>query len=272
MATVHTEARIKGFGSIVYCNDAPFDEALSAIKYKNGISPTDIISAKDLAYARMQRGPNHSLSQNGSYVKEGIIYDPLGMHPKTLVRNSIILYDPGLATSSHKGGNEYLLGERLDVYDTYTTYLPTKDFLWLNDVRYVPTTRFGEDERMVWLFEEYAKDYGLFLKDAGVSQTGFYMHSSNTIKSQGQPFADQLWVHRLDDNSDIGGLGRDLDLNSGVRGVRRESAEDSTKNISPTLDVVSPTLDDILNYSKDYISKNSWNDFEKGLIEKYGGK
>lgn len=223
MVYAKKEADIKDFGRVLY-SDAPFDEALTAIESKDG----KIITLNQLAYARMQKNSGHSLSQNGSYVKEGSLYVPNVEHKKILLRDSLVLKNPTAATSAHRAGKEYLLGKDFNVNE-FLEKLSKGDYLLLDNTNPVPTNRFGEDERMVWAFGKIAQDYGLFLKDAGVSQTGFYMDGNDHINSQGQPYANQLWLHRLVNDSYISGYGRDLYYYSRVRGVQSIGEADAPK-------------------------------------------
>jgi hypothetical protein len=229
MVYAKKEADIKDFGRVLY-SDAPFDEALSAIESKDG----KIITLNQLAYARMQKNSNHSLSQNGSYVKEGILYAPNVEHKRILLRDSLVLKNPVVATSVHRSGEEYLLGKDFNVNE-FLEKLSKGNYLLLDNTNPVPTNRFGEDERMVWAFGKIAQEYGLFLKDAGISQTGFYTDGNEHIKSQGQPYANQLWLRRLGSDSVISGSGRILNSNSRVRGVQSiGEADASKKNVVQT--------------------------------------
>ena len=61
------ESNVEGLG-IIQGVAKPFGEALKTIK-DAGANP---ISARDLAYARIQKGNNSSLCTKGSYIKEDI--------------------------------------------------------------------------------------------------------------------------------------------------------------------------------------------------------
>ena len=49
MVYARKESDVKDLGRVVYCDNAPFDVALDAVKAKGG----RIITARDLAYARV---------------------------------------------------------------------------------------------------------------------------------------------------------------------------------------------------------------------------
>jgi hypothetical protein len=222
------EADVAKIGRVLYV-EAPFDEALNAIKSKNG----KIITMSDLAYSRMQKDVNHSLSQNGSCVREGPLLVPKSDHNKILLRNSLVLKNPALATQSHRDGNEYFLGDNFNVEEFLGKLKEGKDYLILKDTKGVPHLNFGEDEKTVFLFDKRAKDYGLFLKDAlekkGVTELNFSMDNDDYINEQKCPFANQLWLHRLGDNSDVDGSYSNLNNYNRVRGVQRIGKADAPK-------------------------------------------
>lgn len=274
MSEVKIESTIKGLGSILYCDEA-FDDALEALNSKGA----SIISASDLAYARIQRGANHSLSKNGSYVKEGILYLPYSDTKRVLLRNSLVLLHPFSAFSYHDINEEYFIKDDLNVnaflehtpfgsefnVNTFLRSVHADDHFDLDDLSPIPTDRFGEDARTVWLFGKNAKDYGLFLQDKGkTKQIEFHTNNDTYIKSQKQEYANQLWLGRSDYNSDIDFHGRNLNGSNRVRGLKLID-ENKIKKITI------PSLDDVLKYSKDFVPKDSWNDFTNGLREKYSG-
>ena len=97
------EAKIKGLGEI-YRVDKPFNEALESLKEQKA----KVISSRELAYARIKEGRNSSLSNNGSYTREGFLY--LKNEPVLLDLNSPLL-DLQLAEKAVEGnrkGNYFL--------------------------------------------------------------------------------------------------------------------------------------------------------------------
>jgi len=217
------EADIKN-NRILYV-EAPFDKALEAIESKGG----KIITAKQLADARMQYDADNSLSTNGSYIKEGNLFVPNNKHKRILLRNSLVLKNPTEATEAHRNGKEYAIPGTVD--SILGKLKEGKDYIVLDSLDAVPTDRFGEDERMKFLFGESAQDYGLWLKDKGnVSKTGFYnFRDDSYIDKQEGLFAGQLWLRGLGDGSDIDGYGRFLDSNCRVCGVQRIGGADALK-------------------------------------------
>lgn len=234
---VYKEADVKNLGRVLYYDQGSFDVSLGAIKNKGA----DIITAKQLAYARMQRNKTHSLSQNGSYIKEGSLFVPKAEHKRYLLRESLVLENPEAVVQAHRAGKECSLGENFDVVK-YLETLPKGSYLVLDNLKPVSTEGFGDDEKMVWLFGELAKDYGLFLNKAGVKQTGFYFYTDNDsgIDAQKQPFANQAWLHRVDNDSNVYGNDRDLHYDGRVRGVLVLPAKQAALEKQPTQVLYTP--------------------------------
>ena len=94
-----------------------------------------------------------------------------------------------------------------------------------------------------WAFpflKDKAKDYGLFLKEKGISEIPVSLADKSYVDKQEKPFATQLWLRRLggggsglDGNG--GGYGDNLACDGTVRGVRCGQAsgeDDGTMSIS----------------------------------------
>jgi len=210
------EADVKGLGT-VHKVDKPFDEALKTIKDAGA----SVIAARDLAYSRIQEGERSSLSTNGSYIKEGVLYVP----DKTLfIRNSPLLNQKlaGKAVQAHRDGSEFYFDKKLpEKYQEQAQAdkdkSPEKRRILEVGKRgrfNIPTNRFKDEELTLWLSKDQAEAYGSFLKDNGISKMPVY--SSDNDKRN---FANQLWLCRLDDRSELGGYGGLLDFGYGVRGV-----------------------------------------------------
>ena len=224
MVYARKEADLRNNTRVLYV-EAPFDQALAAIDSKDGV----IITAKQLADARMQFDPNHSLSTNGSYIREGNLFVPNSGHRRVLLRNSLVFGNPAEAVKAHRSGNEYSIPGTVD--SVLGKLKEGKDYIFLDKLDAVPTERFSEDGRMVFLFGKSAQDYGLWLKEKGnISETGFYnFRNDSHIDKQSSMFADQLWLLRLGDDSNISGNGRLLFNHSRVRGVSRIGEADAPK-------------------------------------------
>ena len=217
------EATVDNLGKIFYIS-APFNQALDILK-KNRINHP--ITARDLAYARIQEGKHSSLSTNDSYVKEGSLFIPKSENKRYLVRDSFVLKDVDNATDHHAHNQEYFLEEKV-VNDYLQKQSKSNDLFIVKDLSPIPTNRFDQEAITNWLFQDQAKDYGLFLKDAKIKQLSFYLNSDDYIDKQKAPFANQLWLGALDLDSVVDGDGGGLYCTYWVRGVLKESREAST--------------------------------------------
>ncbi len=225
---IEQEANIKDLGIIKLYTGESYDKKLDAVKSDGA----KLISARDLAYARRQAGKNHSLCQNGSYVKEGSLFVPDGKVKRYFLRNSLVLRNPSNAVEQHRKNEEYFLKEDFHV-KKFLEKLPKGAYLAVNNTSSIPVTRYGEDERTVWLFGDQAQAYGTFLKDSGVSESNIFMNNDNKyVDAQPKPFANQLWLGGLGDDSNIGGGDGGLNDDGGVRGVLRVAGEARTQKIS----------------------------------------
>ena len=122
----------------------------------------------------------------------------------------------------------------------------------------IPTKRFGEDELTNYAFGKSAKEYGEFLKEAGIKEMPIYLANIGTA-----PFARQAWLHGLDSGDWSGLLGDISSLNfddavRGVRNVEPRSGEDRPK-------ISAPNHTEVLKYSRQFVPEVARKDFEKGL-------
>ena len=185
--------------------EAPFDEAKEALekaKYK-------IISLEEMAMLRIQEGKNAYISQNGNYTREGVIYIPKkGIF---LTKNSPIMKNAEKATQCYRNGDEFCINnEQIEKALEKSVNLDGKS---------IPVSEFGNEEITDFAFGKTAKEYGQFLKDAGIKEIPFYL-----ADLKDKPFARQLWLRSLDGGSGVLGSLRGLS-DGGVRGVRDASAE-----------------------------------------------
>ncbi|MBU2443349.1 MAG: hypothetical protein KKF95_04720, partial [Nanoarchaeota archaeon] len=214
------EADLKNNRRVLYV-EAPFDKALKIIKLRG----SNIITAKQLADARMQCDVSHSLSANGAYISEGIIVDPYPKHPNILLRESLILNNPHNATESHRKIRNYnYYHESYVVPSTIESVLngliEDKDYIFLDDRigdHVISYTEFFEHSKLMnFLFGKSAKAYGIWLKEEGkISKVNIY---NITCARRSEITADQLWFNRLTENSFFGG-GRYLNHSNRVRWI-----------------------------------------------------
>jgi len=234
MSNVQIEKHVNDLGNIFCCIDSAFDDASKAVLKKS----TELISARDLAYARIQDAKangswkNSSLCNNGSYVREGSLFVPNSDNKRIWLRESLVLQNPSDAVKAHKKSNEYV--PKNFKVDEYLEQIGQDNYLIVSDTSSVPTNRLGEDARTVWMFKDQAKEYGNFLKDSGKTAMNIWMYNTDDkhINSQSGPFANQLWLRGLVDISSIDAFNWDLSLDNRVRGVNREPSESSTSKIA----------------------------------------
>lgn len=229
--TQQIEAEVKGLGKVIRIAK-PFDQALETLKKENA----RVISAKDLANARIQTGTESSLSRNGSYVKEGLVYVP----DKTLfVRNSPFLVQTIArdAVQVHRNVNEFFVNNNFiqkyqEQAETDKKKEPEKRRvleLARRGTYKIPTNRFKDEELTLWLFGKKAQKYGDFLKQkAGINEIPVYLSSNSSQNS-----ANQLWLGCLDDRSSLYGYNRGLDYYYYVRGVLKTGEASRTAEKSP---------------------------------------
>ena len=220
------EADVKGLGE-VHKVDKPFDEALKTIKQAGA----SVISTRDLAYARIEQGRNSSLCNNGSYVKEGVLYVP----GKTLfIRNSPLLNQRlvGKAVEAHRKGSEFYVDDKLankyqEQAEADKNKTPEKRKTLAINKRggfNIPTNRFKDEELTLWLFKDQAEAYGNFLKENNINEMPVYL-SSDSKKN----FANQVWFGSLGGRSGL--LGDNWYLGCGrVRGVLKQTGEASSQS------------------------------------------
>lgn len=214
------ETKVKGLGTI-HKIEKPFDESLKTIKGGGA----NVISARDLAYTRIEQGRNSSLCKIGSYIKEGVAYVP----DKTLfIRNSPLLNQriAQKAVQAHRRGEEFYIENKLiDKYQEQAEQDKNKSpekrrVLVLNERGKfeIPTNKFKDKELTLWLFKDLAEAYGNFLSDNKINEMPVYLTENNE-----KMFANQLWFGNLDNRPDLFGHIRSLDCNGDVRGLWKET-------------------------------------------------
>jgi hypothetical protein len=207
------EATIKSIGRVEY-QEKPFDEAYQNIVKRSG----KLITARDLAYARIEKGKNNHLSTNGSYVREGSLFVPKSNHKRYWLRDSLVLQNAAEAASQHRKNEEFFLKDDFQA-EKFLKNLSSGDYLILDDLSPIAAGNFANDTRAKWLFKDVAEKYGAFLQNAGVNKIDIFMNNDNNyIDSKDKCFVNQLWVHGVGDDSDVSGDGG-LYVSDTVRGV-----------------------------------------------------
>ncbi len=134
----------------------------------------------------------------------------------------------------------------------------------------VPTDCFGDDDVIAFLAESKsrANKYGLWLRNkAGIPESTVHMQDIiGKDKSRGF-WLDGLVVGRSDFNCSNRYLNYDYGSLFGVY----ESAEGTQKILGQDRQnkIASPSLSDMLKYSKPFVSSRDWKDFEKELKAKF---
>jgi hypothetical protein len=216
MTEIHQEGHFGGI-EVLFCNDSPFN-----IAAQNILAETDeLITARSLAIARMETGKMSSFSYHGSYINEGSLFIPKSKTSKRIwLRRSLVLDNLEDVVKSHDNKSECFLPKKFNCRE-FLDSIGKKNYCIIKDLSYIPTIRFGEDERMKWLFQEAAANYGNFLNDSGVSKIYIYMNNDNSyIDIQHGSFINQLWMRKIFGNSNIDGDDKNLMNNNMVRGVR----------------------------------------------------
>ena len=196
--TLQITEDVKGVSAYVV---APFDVALSTLK-EAGYEP---ISLEQNAKLRMQEGQESYVSRQGNWVREGVLYTP--DKRVLLTKNSPILENAVEATQAHRSGNWfYVTDEQVEKARENSVDLKGKE---------VPTNRFADDARTVFMFGESAKDYGNFLRENRINEIPIFLSCT-----QNKPYVNQVWFRYLDGRSFLNGGSRSLDDEFHSRGVR----------------------------------------------------
>ena len=188
----------------------PFDQTLKVLESQD----YKLISLEETARLRMQEGKDHDVSRVGNRVKEGVLYVP--GEGRFITRNSAVLDNPRKATQSHRNGKEYFVSDnqvRRVLEDSIQ--IPYK----VNEILQYPIDRSSEDKIAMFCFGENAKDYELFLSDAGILKMPLELDGEDYVQKQGKPYANQLWLGGLDYGSKLNGIDKYLHRDFLSRGI-----------------------------------------------------
>ena len=206
--------------------DAPFDEAVTALRQAGCRYP---ISVSDLARARIEKGQSHSLSQNGSYTREGVLYFQ-DAHP-ILALNSPLL-DLRLAKQAVQANREgrYFSTQDGKMYEKFAKlaeqgksqepeqrkafYLPKANCTLTKE-----DADFNGILRSLFKGEKAVDDYLQF----NGQDIPLYVVGQDVVKAQKGTLLTQMWFRSLGCRSELVGYSRYLDYGDRVRGVLRDS-------------------------------------------------
>ena len=236
------EANIPGLGTIFFCEHPDFKSSLDAIMEEC----SEVISLRDLAYARIKEGKYGILRMHGSFVREGSLFIPNNENKRIFIRESLVLKDPGDYGCYEVAIDELFMPESFNV-DAYLEQIGKDNYLILkdNDTLRVPANRLAEDERAVWLYQDQAKDYGLFLESNAEIRLNRWgtghekvtpklvigTLSDEYIDEQPRPFARQLKLGGIAGFglTSISEISDGALVNDRLRGLHREPAEEGTQ-------------------------------------------
>lgn len=236
MTKINVDINPRGMAS-AYIN-APFDTGKKELE-KQGYK---IISLEENAKLRMQEGKDAFISRNGNWVKEGVIYVP--NEGRFLTKVSPIMESPKKATNCHRNGQDYYLTDK-------QVERALEDSVLISD-KPIPTNRFADNKITAYAFGDSAKQYGEFLREAGIKEMPIWLANIEST-----PFVRQLWFNFLGYGSELVGYDRYLCCGYGVRGVCK-SAEGTAKNFEAYTPI---QLEKALN-------KLGFSGVAKGLVEK----
>lgn len=226
MEEAYEEGSIKNLGKILKAA-APFDKALQALR-KAGVDHP--ITARDLAYARIQACKEKSLSslyEEGSYVREGKIYTPY--REVLFISDSPILESAEEATDCFRAEKDFYLDPEkyFNLAEVDRKKTPEERRVLLVDKRenyFIPTKRFADEEITLWAFKDQAMEYGQFLLgERMITKMYVAILDAGYVNKQNHSFARQIWLDKAmtsyDGHGSNFGGGEGLELTNVVRGV-----------------------------------------------------
>ena len=187
------------------------------------------LSARDFAFARMQAGKGSSLSNEGAYVREAVLYTPnVIANPTLVVRESPLLekLHSQKATETNYIRGDYFMetGEfKEKAIEDRSKRAEERRVLLLRDRNNfeIPTDEFSKDELANWLFQDQTKAYGEFLRDARIENFPVQILNPVYVNKQEGSFIRQVWVPTLSEGIELGGYGRSLNYGARVHGVEK---------------------------------------------------
>ena len=202
---------------------APFDKALAALQREKAT----LVTAQQVAQARIVAGPDTKVSQYDSWVAENFVYFPNGKIFITPAKHSPILKHSAEATAAHRSGKEFYISkeeaaglEKLARSGEVYTLKQTEDYE-------IPIEKFAKNGLARFVFGDATIDYAKFLQEAGVNEVPVWLVDSKRVKEQKAPFARALRLDDLSYKSNLNGNNRDLNDDNRARGVRKAKSADA---------------------------------------------
>ena len=209
-------------------------KAVKAIK-KEGC---DLITAEEVALARMQLGEESQLCTEGTFIKEGFLMIPGQDGIFNLERgNELYLLRNSLVVSANKtikenitleGDSAHILRNCFD-HKKFLEQLNQNEYLQVKTEE-IPTDRFEDEEMTLFLFGKHARDYGLFLKELGCNSFDHEWSDEIMIKDPTIYQAFLIGISGPSDPDDEGSRGApiwgfDISEEDFVRGIIHENSE-----------------------------------------------
>jgi len=198
---------------------APFNHALAALQRKKATLAT----GQQVAQARIVAGPEHNVSQHGSWVAENFVYFPSGQILVTHAENSPILKHPAEATAAYGSGKEFYISEE-EAASLEKLAKSGEVYTLKKNERYkIPIKKFAKNRLARFVFGDATADYANFLQKASVNEVPVWLAGPKYQKEQKAPFAQALWLHYVGGMSGLGGNYRFPNSVNRARGVRKAS-------------------------------------------------
>lgn len=182
----------------------------------------NFLSGEELAFARVQEGVKHIISQNDSLIKEGVIYNSKWKNKIILTRESFILEDLKRALEDWKRAlledpksvkpvmnvlrnrSEYFTSEK--ELAEFVERIEGKGGLVLALNNFEPISTYSKyDDRAFWLFGESTEDYFNLLHQNGTMEIPLKFDNEAHIQRQRIPYANQLRIFNVNNSSQIYG-------------------------------------------------------------------
>lgn len=198
-------------GDVLECyvsDDGTFGECVAQL---GGVRPSiDVFSANKVAQVRILSGKDSVFSKKGCWVGENFNYNgcEIVIAPRVIgvgKYNPIFAF-PVEATNAHLDGKEFYFDNKiwseLRVMAEKDPEKAIKNGVPLLLSRKglseeIPVSALADDVQTIYLFKDFAKQYGEFLQANGVNGVSRYVVNENYAKKQGKPFGRALWVGSL---------------------------------------------------------------------------
>jgi len=247
--TIDIKSKGKPVSAYIY---APFYRGVEILK-RQGYR---LISLEKNARLRIQKGKYADISQDGNFVREGILYVPdKGVF---LVKKSPILkyVEEGLTCNIDEKDFYAYAPEIQEEFE-----MALKDSVRI-DATQIPTNRFKDNDITTFAFDKIAEDYGKFLQEAGIKEMPICFNNSNYDNKQKTQFARQMWFGNLLHKSGLSGF-ESLTHYYNIRGVFDARCAKNLKAVKK------PTLEQIVSLSKRFIPEATQSKFKQELRKLY---